>query len=98
MVPLAEELAFRGYLTRRLFSSNFRAIAPGRMTWISFFVSSVLFGVLHGRWFAGTLAGMAFAETYRRRGELSDAVLAHAVANGLIAVAVLAGGEWSLWA
>ncbi len=98
MVPLAEELAFRGYLTRRLISPNFRAVAPGRMTWISFFVSSVLFGLLHGRWFAGTLAGMAFAVAYRRRGELSDAVVAHAVANALIAVAVLAAGEWSLWA
>lgn len=98
MVPLAEELAFRGYLTRRLISSDFRAVAPGRMTWISFLVSSVLFGLLHGRWFAGTLAGMAYALAYRRRGELTDAVMAHAVTNGLIAIAVLATGAWSLWA
>ena len=27
-----------------------------------------------------------------------DAVLTHAVANGLIAVVVLVVGEWSLWA
>ncbi len=98
MVPLAEELAFRGYLTRRLISSDFRAVAPGRLTWISFLVSSVLFGLLHGRWFAGTLAGMAYALAYRRRGELTDAVMAHAVTNGLIAIAVLATGAWSLWA
>ena len=98
MVPLAEELAFRGYLTRRLISSDFRAVAPGRLTWISFLVSSVLFGLLHGRWFAGTLAGMAYALAYRRRGELTDAVIAHAVTNGLIAIAVLATGAWSLWA
>ena len=97
MVPLAEELAFRGYLTRRLISSDFESVPPGRLTWVSFLVSSILFGVLHGRWVAGTLAGMAFALVYRRRGQLTDAVVAHAVANGLIAVDVLATGAWSLW-
>jgi exosortase E/protease (VPEID-CTERM system) len=96
-VPLAEELAFRGYLTRRLISSDFQAVPPGRMTWLSFFVSSLLFGILHGRWFAGTIAGMAYALAYRRRGELADAVLAHGVTNGLIAATVLATGAWSLW-
>jgi exosortase E/protease (VPEID-CTERM system) len=98
MVPLAEELAFRGYLTRRLISSDFQSVPPGRLTWISFVVSSLVFGVLHGRWFAGTLAGMAFALAYRRRGELCDAVLAHGVTNALIAVTVLAARDWSLWA
>jgi len=96
-VPLAEELAFRGYLTRRLISADFLSIPPGRMTWLSFLVSSFLFGALHGRWFAGTLAGMAYALAYRRRGELADAVLAHGVTNALIAITVLATGSWSLW-
>ena len=98
MVPLAEELAFRGYLTRRLISSDFQSIPRGRLTWVSFLVSSILFGLLHGRWFAGTLAGMAYAWAYHRRGKLADAVVAHAVTNGLIAVAMVAGGAWSLWA
>jgi exosortase E/protease (VPEID-CTERM system) len=98
VVPLAEELAFRGYLSRRLISADFASVPPGRLTASSFGISSLLFGALHGRWVAGTLAGMAFALAYRRRGELSDAVVAHAVANALIAASVLAGGAWSLWA
>ncbi len=98
MVPVAEELAFRGYLTRRLISADFRSVPPGQLTWVSILVTSLLFGVLHGRWFAGTLAGVAYALVYRRRGELTDAVVAHAVTNGLIAIAVLATGAWSLWA
>ena len=61
-------------------------------------MSSLLFGALHGRWVAGTLAGMAYGLVYHRRGELTDAVVAHGVTNGLIAVAVLAMGAWSLWA
>src|SRR5262249_15795068 len=47
-VPLAEELAFRGYLTRRLQAASFTDVPLGRFTWFSFVVSSVLFGLLHG--------------------------------------------------
>ena len=97
MVPLAEELAFRGYLTRRLIAADFQSIAPGQMTWWSFLMSSLFFGALHGRWVAGTLAGIAYALAYRRRGELIDAVLAHGITNGLIAITVLTTGSWSLW-
>jgi CAAX prenyl protease-like protein len=97
-VPLAEELAFRGYLTRRLISDDFESVPAGRFTWVSFLVSSSLFGALHGRWFAGTLAGMLYALALYRRGELTDAVLAHATTNTLIAVYVLTTASWSLWA
>jgi len=97
MVPLAEELAFRGYLTRRLLGADFQAIPPGQFTWWSLLLSSLVFGALHGRFVAGTLAGIAYAMAYRRRGELTDAVLAHGVTNGLIALTVLTTGSWSLW-
>jgi exosortase E/protease (VPEID-CTERM system) len=96
-VPLAEELAFRGYLTRRLIATDFQSIPPGRMTWWSLLLSSVLFGALHGRWFAGVLAGLAYGLAYRRRGELTDAIVAHGVTNGMIAITVLTTGSWSLW-
>lgn len=95
--PVAEELAFRCYLTRRLQSMDFEQVPPGKFTWISFLVSSVLFGLLHGRWLAGTLAGMAYALAYYRRGKGSDAIVAHAMTNALIAVYVLSTGSWSLW-
>ena len=96
-VPLAEELAFRGYVLRKLISSDFRSVAFDRFTWLSFLGSSVLFGILHGRWIAGVVAGMLFALAARRRGRFSDAVCAHAVANALIAVVVLTTKSWSLW-
>lgn len=96
-VPLAEELAFRGYLLRRLQAADFRRVPAGRFTAWSFLLSSVLFGLLHGRWLAGTLAGMVFAVALYRRRSLGDAVVAHAVANALIALAVVACGAWQLW-
>ncbi len=96
-VPLAEELAFRGYLMRRLISADFEGVPLGQFTWMSFLVSSALFGVLHGRWLAGMVAGMSYALALYRRRNLADAVLAHGLTTALLAVHVVATGAWSLW-
>lgn len=97
-VPLAEELAFRGYLARRLSQRDFQQLPLGRMTWVSIVVSSVLFGLLHGCcWPAGIVAGLLFALAARRRGQLADAVAAHLTANALLCVYVLCTGNWLLW-
>jgi exosortase E/protease (VPEID-CTERM system) len=95
-VPIAEELAFRGYLLRRLISSDFDKLRP-RFTWFSFLLSSFLFGVLHGRWLAGTVAGMFYAWAMHRRGRVGDAIIAHATTNALIAADVLILGNWNYW-
>lgn len=96
-VPIAEELAFRGYMQRRLIDADFERVSLRTFTWVSFVVASLLFGVMHGRWLAGTLAGMCFALVVYRRGELSDAIAAHALTNAMIAAYVLATGHWLLW-
>jgi CAAX prenyl protease-like protein len=70
----------------------------GWFSWLSFAITSVLFGLMHGQaWLPGTLAGMAFALALRRRGQLLDAVVAHATANGLLAAYVLLTGNWAMW-
>jgi exosortase E/protease (VPEID-CTERM system) len=97
VVPVAEELAFRGYLLRRLFSSDFTSVAFSRFGWASLLVSSAAYGLLHERWLAGILAGMLFAFAQYRRGRLTDAVLAHAVTNLLVALHALGWKQWSLW-
>ena len=96
--PLVEELAFRGYLTRRLMRSDFEHLPLGLFSWFSFVVSSLLFGALHGGlWLAGTIAGMTFALALYQRRAIGDAVVAHATTNGLIAMYVLTTGRWSMW-
>jgi CAAX prenyl protease-like protein len=96
-VPLAEELAFRGYLLRKLIASDFGSVPFDSFTWTSFIVSSLAFGALHQSWVAGILAGTLFALAMYRRGRLADAIAAHATANVLLAVYVLTTGSWSLW-
>jgi CAAX prenyl protease-like protein len=96
--PVAEELAFRGFLLRRLESEDFHGVAPGAVSWIAILLSSAAFGVLHGdRWIAGTIAGAVYAVAYLRRGSIGDAVAAHATTNALISAAVLLAGQWQLW-
>ena len=97
IVPIAEELAFRGYLLRILLSSDFEKVSSPHFTWLSFIGSSVLFGAMHGRWLSGTLAGMFYAWAMYRRGKVTDAIIAHATTNALIAMEVLLLGHWGLW-
>jgi exosortase E/protease (VPEID-CTERM system) len=96
-VPLAEELAFRGYLMRRVGEVDFWHASFSRVSAAGIVVSSLLFGALHQRLVAGTLAGLVFAAVALRRGRLSDAVVAHATTNALLAAYVLATGSWALW-
>jgi exosortase E/protease (VPEID-CTERM system) len=97
-VPVAEELAFRGYLLRRLISPAFTSVEWRRFSWLSFTVSAAVFGALHGRlWFAGIAAGMIYALAMLRRGRMGDAIAAHAATNLLLALWVLFTGEWRLW-
>ncbi|MGZ8950288.1 MAG: exosortase E/protease, VPEID-CTERM system [Methylobacter sp.] len=96
-VPLAEELAFRGYLIRKLIAKDFENVPLVQFSWFSFMLTSVLFGLLHERWIAGTLAGMCYALALYRRGQIGDAVIAHMTTNALIAIFVLTQARWSLW-
>lgn len=97
VVPVAEELAFRGYLLRRLIDADFTGVSPKHFTATSFLISSVVFGGLHGRWLAGILAGMIYAGAQYWRGQIPDAIVAHAVTNGLLAAYVLIFGHWAFW-
>jgi CAAX prenyl protease-like protein len=97
-VPLAEELAFRGFFARRLMAADFESVSLRDVAWPAALVSSALFGALHGMPVAGTVAGLAFLWAARRSGRLADAVIAHATANGLLAAYVLATQSWWLWA
>lgn len=96
-VPIAEELAFRGYLMRRIVQRDFAQVPWSHCGWLSMSISSLLFGLLHERMLAGVLAGVAYGWLARRTAGVSAPILAHGITNGLIAVAVLCGNAWWLW-
>ena len=96
-VPLAEELAFRGYALAALTGKAIDPVAPLKFNWVAFLGTSLFFGALHGQWLAGTVAGMSYAWVRYRSQSVVDAVLAHAITNGLLCGYVLMTGNWSYW-
>jgi exosortase E/protease (VPEID-CTERM system) len=97
-VPLAEELAFRGYLMRRFSGEDFEAISLRNVSWLAVAGSSLAFGAMHGpRWMEGTAAGLVYAVLARRSGSLGDAVAGHMTTNLLLAWYVLFFGHWQYW-
>ena len=99
IVPVIEELAYRGYLLRRLVAADFEAVpwtAPG---WGPLVLSAVAFAVMHDAlWWPALAAGIAYGLVLVRSGRFGEAVAAHAVTNALLAVCVLGFGQWQLWA
>ena len=96
-VPIVEELAFRGFLLRRLIGSDFTKVPYKRWSWPAVLISSLAFAAVHQQWIGGLAAGLLYAYAQKRRGVLSDAIVAHAVTNALIAMQVLLADHWSLW-
>jgi len=90
LVPMIEELFFRGYVFRRIDTG---ALA---MRILALAVSTALFALLHDRWLAAALAAVIFALVMLRKGRLSDAILCHAAANMVIAAWALATQQWSV--
>jgi CAAX prenyl protease-like protein len=98
VVPIAEEVAYRGYLMRRLISEDFESVRFQSVGWPAIIISALAFGLMHGAlWLPGIAAGLAFGLVTVRRGAIGEAVAAHATANALIAVAVLGWHQWQLW-
>ena len=95
MVPIAEELAFRGFLHRWLISRQFETVRLDHVSIVALTVTSLLFGLLHERWIAGALSGVAFALLMYRTGRLSDPIAAHMTANAVIFLWAVAA--WRPW-
>jgi exosortase E/protease (VPEID-CTERM system) len=97
-VPLAEELAFRVFLIRRIVSPAFLSVERAQIRILPVVVASLASAVLYGgRWPAAVIAGLLYSSAWLRRGSAGDAVLAHVVCNALLALYVVLRGKWSLW-
>jgi exosortase E/protease (VPEID-CTERM system) len=96
LVPVAEELAFRGYLSRVLISAKFEDVAFGQFRLLAFVGSSVAFGLMHQRWVAACLAGAIYALLMYRTKKLSDPIAAHVASNAAIMFWAVAAQQWTL--
>jgi hypothetical protein len=98
LVPIVEELFWRGWLPRWIQDPRFDRVPLGRYTPLAFLVTAVLFAAEHGPfWEVGLLAGVAYNLWMWRTRSLGDLILAHAVTNAVLSGFVLVTGRWALW-
>jgi CAAX prenyl protease-like protein len=97
-VTLAEELAYRGYLLRRLVSPRFETVRFAAARWPALCASALAFGLMHGAlWLAGIAAGLAYGALAMRTNKLGESIAAHGTTNALLAAYVLIFDQWQLW-
>lgn len=98
LVPVIEELFWRGWLMRWMVRKDFQSVPLGAYTADSFWITAVLFASEHGPyWDVGLVAGVVFGAWLLRTRSLGDCVLAHAVANLCLALHVLVFARWQYW-
>ena len=97
VVPLMEELFWRSFLLRWIERQDFLSVAAAEVGLRAILISSLLFGVEHSLWFAGIMAGLAYAWLYRKYNNLWAPIAAHASTNLILGLWVLHDGAWQFW-
>jgi CAAX prenyl protease-like protein len=98
LVPVLEELFWRGWLLRWLVNPNFEKVSPGTYTPSSFWITAALFASEHGPyWDVGLAAGAAYNWWMIRTRSLADCIFAHAVTNAVLAAYVIGWGKFAYW-
>jgi CAAX prenyl protease-like protein len=98
LVPILEELFWRGWMMRWLIDNDFLKVPLGKYLPSAFWITAVLFASEHGAyWEVGLAAGIAYNWWIVRTRNLADCILAHGVTNAVLAGYVLVTGQWQYW-
>jgi len=101
VVPLVEEIFWRGFLMRALIDDGkrFEETPFGTFGWPSVLVTTVLFAAVHQPvdWAAALVFGALMAWLTVRQKSLGACVLMHAVANLILGIYVVGMRLWGLW-
>jgi CAAX prenyl protease-like protein len=99
VVPLVEEIFWRGFLLRYFINEDFTKVPIGAFSWLSFGVVTAGFCLEHSRpdWPAAILTGALFNLVAYRTRSLSSCVLVHAVTNALLGAYVMHTRQWGFW-
>jgi CAAX prenyl protease-like protein len=98
LVPIIEELFFRGWLMRYVIRPDFTSVPLGAYAGRAFWITALMFAVEHGPfWDVGLLAGIFYNGWMIRTRSLADCILAHAVTNACLAAYVIGIDKWEYW-
>ncbi len=98
LVPILEELFWRGWLMRWTINPAFLKVPLGTYSASAFWIVAVLFASEHGPyWEVGLAAGILYNWWLVRTKCLADCILAHGVTNAILSAYVLFSGAWQYW-
>lgn len=98
LVPILEELFWRGWLPRWLVNPDWSRVPLGTFNALAFIGTAVLFASEHGPyWDVGLVCGLVYNAWMWRSRSLGDLVLTHAVTNASLSIYVLATGRFTYW-
>ncbi len=96
IVPIFEELLFRGYLLSRIAGQNIDSNKKVQFSWAALLVTAILFGLIHDAWLAGFATGLMFAWLRFKSTSITSCIFAHGLTNFLVSLWALNTGQWSL--
>ncbi len=99
VVPLLEEVFWRGFLLRYLVKEDFVTVPLGTFTWLSFGATAVGFMLEHTRldWPAALVTGVLYNLVAVRTRSLPACIMAHAVTNLLLGFYIMQSHQWGFW-
>ena len=99
VVPLVEEIFWRGFLMRFLICEDFSKIPLGAYDRRSFFGVAGLFMLVHSMpdWPAAFLTGLIYNGLLVRTKSLGACVAAHALTNLGLGIYIMATRQWGFW-
>jgi CAAX protease family protein len=99
VVPLLEEIFWRGFLLRYLIDEDFEGVPLGTFSWLSFGVVVLAFAFSHSRpdWPAAIATGALYNVVMYRTKSLSTCVLAHAATNLFLGIWIMHTKQWGFW-
>jgi hypothetical protein len=97
LVPLVEELFWRGFLIRWLISPEWEEVPIGQFSGVSFLGVTLLFTLAHPEWLAAAVYCALLNGLLYWKKDLWCCIVAHGVSNLLLGIYVLAMGAWRLW-
>lgn len=99
VVPLVEEIFWRGFLLRYLIDEKFVRVPVGAFSWVSFTVVTLGFGFTHSSadWVAALITGALYNFVAYRTRNLASCVLAHAVTNLCLGIWIMTSRQWGFW-
>lgn len=98
LVPILEELFWRGFLPRWIVDNNWERVPMGTYNTLAFVGTALLFASEHGPyWEVGLLCGVIYNWYMWKTKSLGDLVLVHAVTNAALSAFVLVTKQYAYW-